>query len=131
MALLGIILLVTPGIISLLVSGYLKELSRKRLPEVAIAYLIYEFLTIMIAYGIITIVKGSVTISFAGVSHGENYTIFHSNVVFLMTTLFLVISVTLGWLKKYYDSAKDRIVIPDPSSKLDIVIDRLFKSKQS
>ena len=130
MAILGIILLVTPGIISLLVSGYLKELSRKLLPEVAIAYLIYEFLTIMIAYGIITIVKGSVTISFAGVSHGENYTIFHSNVVFLMTALFLVISVTLGWLKKYYDSAKDRIVIPDPSSKLDIVIDKLFKSKQ-
>ena len=117
MALLGIILLATPGAISLLVSGGLKAVNRAKIPEIVLSYLVFEFLTILISYGIITMLKGSVTISFAGISRGENYTIFHSNVVFLMATLFLVSSVALGLLKPYYDCLKDWLVKSMPLPK--------------
>ena len=110
MALLGIILLATPGVISLLVSGGLKAVNRAKIPEIVLSYLVFEFLTILISYGIITMLKGSVTISFAGISRGENYTIFHSNVVFLMAMLFLISSVALGLLKYYFNYIKDRLV---------------------
>ena len=96
MTLLGILLLITPGVISLLVSGDYTIRERGDIPALVGHYLMFEFLTIMLSYGVITMLKGSVTISLSGITHGETYTIFHSNVVFLLSTLFLTISVTLG-----------------------------------
>ena len=115
MALLGIILLVTPGIISLIISGELKEVTRRELPRIFINYLVFEFLIILCSYGIITALKGSVTISFAGISRGETYTIFHSKVVCLIAGLFLVISIILGIIKPYFDHVKDRLMKKMPS----------------
>ena len=96
MTLLGILLLITPGVISLLVSGDYTIQERGDIPALVGRYLMFDFLTIMLSYGVITMLKGSVTISLSGITHGETYTIFHSNVVFLLSTLFLIISVTLG-----------------------------------
>lgn len=107
MTLLGILLLVTPGVISLLVSGDYQIQKRSDIPALAAHYLLYEFLTIMLSYGVITLLKGSVTISFAGISHGETYTIFHSNVVFLLSVLFLLISVALGIFARLYKRWED------------------------
>ena len=127
MALLGIILLATPGIISLMICGDLRDIKKSKIPGLIAEYLVFEFLTFLISYGIITILKGSVTISFAGISRGETYTIFHSNVVFLMAALFLTSSVALGLLKPYYDYAKAGLIkrLPSPD-----VLDRVITKGQ-
>ena len=127
MALLGIILLATPGIISLMICGDLRDIKKSKIPGLIAEYLVFEFLTFLISYGIITILKGSVTISFAGISRGETYTIFHSNVVFLMAALFLASSVALGLLKPYYDYAKAGLIkrLPSPD-----VLDRVITKGQ-
>lgn len=107
MTLLGILLLITPGVISLLASGNYQIQKRSDIPTLAAHYLLYEFLTIMLSYGVITLLKGSVTISFAGISRGETYTIFHSNVVFLLSVLFLFVSTAIGVLARLF---KQRVV---------------------
>ena len=101
MFVLGLLLLLSPGFIALICNGY-NFRRKENLLHLISRYLLFEFLTIMIAYGIITILKGSITIDFFRADGVAGYTVYHSNFVFKAALLFFVIAVLMGVLERRY-----------------------------
>lgn len=105
MILLSILIMVTPGIITMgILSDFRcrEESNRQTLCRLWMEYLISEFLIFMFAYGVIYILKGSVTLSLSAAVADSEYTLYQSNTVFLFMLLELVGACGLGiGVRKY------------------------------
>ena len=76
-------------------------------------YLIFDFLSIMLTYGIFTLLKGNVIVSFSpdisDITGG--YTIYHCNFVAKFALLLFIVSVMLGVLERRYHGRLKMILL--------------------
>ena len=108
MVLLGIIILLTPGFIALIINGYDFRIKERPLRFIAY-YLAFDFVSLMLAYLAMTVLKGGIIISFSP-DVFEGYTIYHSNFVCKFMALLFVISAVIGLLERRYHQRIKKIL---------------------
>lgn len=109
MGLLIFIILLAPGFITLLISRDFNPGKDDHMITLLIHYICIDFLILLLVYGSIYIMKGSITLSLSAYDTGEDVYSFGSiNVTFLFMLLELIWACVLGCAIKIYQKRKKR-----------------------
>lgn len=107
MGLLTVIILLAPGFIALFISKNFKLEKDNSILSVLACYICYDFLILLLVYGSIYAMKGSITLSLTGIDGGEGvYTFGNINVTFLFMLLELIWACVLGAGVRLYQKRK-------------------------
>lgn len=96
MSVLGLIILLFPGMFVLLISNQLELDDVKKLPALIARYFCYDFAVVAFIYLVIFVLKGSITLNLASGAEGYDYTLYSVRVVIMIMALDFIGAIALG-----------------------------------